>query len=133
MTRASPPGKAGTPSSLAKPNAVPVLVKPSAPSRYSSALPVVALRSPLSKSHWPATRVVEPPVVTIPKDQLLVRVVEAESVNRRLTRLLAVVREAFGSYCNSMRLPVLTSFCGVTAAPLKSSFTPEVATVVVPS
>ena len=69
----------------------------------------------------------------MPKDQLLVRVVEAESVNRRLTKLLAVVREAFGSYCNSMRLPVLTSFCGVTAAPLKSSFTPEVATVVVPS
>ena len=96
-------------------------------------MPTVALRSPLSKSHWPATRVEEPPVATMPNDQLLVRVAEAESVKRRLTRLLAVVRDAFGSYCNSMRLPVLTSFCGVTATPLKSSFTPEVATVVVPS
>ena len=69
----------------------------------------------------------------MPKDQTLVRVTDAESVKRRLTWLLAVVREAFGSYCSSMRPPVLTSFCGVTDTPLKSSFTPDAATVVAPS
>ena len=51
----------------------------------------------------------------------------------RATALLAVVRLALGSYWRLILLPLLDRDCGVTAAPLRVSFTPLVATVLAPS